>query len=136
MLFLAAMLRQPATLLLVLGLVLTRLVGLHVHSCTGVELASHQHETPHLADGGFFFGEFHANDHQDNQESNLSAVQTASKFTVSEPDLVAPPPVDRLTVAQTSGWLTVQSARGPPATHPRSPEHFTPPLRGPPHSLA
>lgn len=130
------MLRQPATLLLILGLVLTRLVGLHVHSCGGAELKIHQHEAPHLADGGFFFGEFHAYDHQDNQESDLSATLTASKFTVSDADPIGPPPVDRLTIAQTSGWLTVQSSRGPPVAHPRSPEHFAPPLRGPPHSLA
>lgn len=131
------MLRLPSIWLLCLGLVLTRLLGLHVHACSGIEGTPHQHEPAHFADGGFLFGEDHAQDHGDNLELDLAAAvpRTANPLDVSDdPALPAP---DRSLLAAVTGWMTVRTLRGPPAAHRNRPAHFAPPLRGPPlHSHA
>jgi len=130
--------RQTAIWMLCLGLALTRLLGLHAHACAGLEGAGHEHEAPHYADAGFLFGEFHAGDHPDNLELELSAAVSPAKFqfdlTGDDPAL---PVVDELNLVASSGWLTVRAPRGPPENHETRPSRFAPPLRGPPsHSLA
>jgi hypothetical protein len=116
-----------------LGLILTRLLGLHAHACAGLEGAGHEHETPHFADVGFLFGEFHADDHPDNLELELSAAVSAAKFQIElSGDDPALPVADELNLAASSGWLTVGAPRGPPEVHETRSARFAPPLRGPP----
>lgn len=130
--------RQTAIWMLCLGLVLTRLLGLHAHACAGLESAGHDHEAPHYADAGFLFGEFHAGDHPDTLELELSAALSGAKFQFDlAADDPALPVADDLRLVASSGWLTVRAPRGPPGAHETRPAHFAPPLRGPPsNSLA
>ncbi len=132
------MIRLPAIWLLCFGLVLTRLLGLHVHACAGLEGAGHEHEAPHYADAGFLFGEIHAADHSDNLELELSAALSPAKFQLDlNADEPALPAADIADHVASSGWLTVRVPRGPPDAHETRPPHFAPPLRGPPsNSLA
>jgi hypothetical protein len=130
--------RLTAIWFLCLGLGLTRLLGLHAHACAGLEGAGHEHEAPHYADAGFLFGEFHAGDHPDNLELELSSALPSAKFqfdlSLDDPAL---PESRQLNPVASSGWLTVRAPRGPPEAHEARPDHFAPPLRGPPsHSLA
>lgn len=120
--------------LICLSLVFTRLVGLHLHACAGVE-AGVQHAGTHLADSGFLLGDHHSEDDGDDREVE-SVVLLASKIQVALPDLAAPlhvapsldPLVERL--------LAVIAPRGPPLAGPTSTHYFSPPARGPPVSLA
>lgn len=132
------MTRLPAIWLLCFGLVLTRLLGLHAHACAGLEAAGHEHEAPHYADAGFLFGEFHAGDHADHLELELSAALSPAKLTIAlSSDEPALPTTAELHPVAASGWLSVRIPRGPPDAHETRPAHFAPPLRGPPtHSLA
>jgi hypothetical protein len=127
------MIRLPAIWLLCLGLVLTRLLGLHAHACAGLEGAAHEHEAPHYADAGFLFGEFHVDDHPDNLELELSAALSPAKFQFDlSADEHALPAADISDPAASLRWLTVRAPRGPPDAHETRPAHFAPPLRGPP----
>lgn len=136
---LMAMLRLPSIWLLCFGLVLSRLLGMHVHACAGIEGTPHQHQPTHYADNGFFFGEVHAYDHSDNLELDLAAAVASSQIPLpldssDDPTL---PASDRSLVPAATGWMTVRVPRGPPAAHASRPTHFAPPLRGPPsNSLA
>ena len=132
------MFRASAISMLVLGLVLTRLLGLHLHACAGIEDLGHVHEKPHYADIGLVFGEAHSDDHPDNLEVDLSATALPAKVFVSSlDDLVVFQPAELSVPTPVSGWLTVRVPRGPPVLHPSRPDFFTPALRGPPlHSLA
>lgn len=98
------------------------------------------HEPTHYADSGFLFDDFHAGDHADTLELELSAaVPSHALHFALDPDHgdAALPASDAPTTLASSGWLTVRVPRGPPATHPTRPAEFSPPLRGPPaHSLA
>ena len=125
------MLRVSSIWLLCFGLVLTRLLGLHVHACSGIEGTPHQHEPTHYADSGLLFGESHAHDAGDNLELELAAAVPSSAqipFAAVSDDSVLPAP-DAVHVPARSGWMTV---RGPPAAHATRPANFAPPLRGPP----
>jgi len=124
--------RTPFFWMLCLSLVLTRLLGVHVHSCAGIEGKPHHHEPTHYADSGLVFGENHSADHGDNLESDLAGAIAPAKGTIDFHDDAALPAWDRLTVAGAAGWLTVRAARGPPTTVTRRPTYFAPPLRGPP----
>lgn len=119
--------------LLCFGLVLTQLLGLHAHACAGLEVADHEHEAPHYADAGFLFGEFHAGDHPDNLELELSASPPTAKFLLDlSADEPALRPADIAGGVAASGWRTVGVPRGPPDQHASRPFRFVPPLRGPP----
>ena len=117
-----------------LSLVFTRLVGLHLHACAGVE-AGVQHAGTHYADNGFLFGDHHSEDDGDDREVELVAVMPA-KIEGDGVDLTAlmPTPLG-ITVASTR-LLTLVSPHGPPAAWPAYPPHFTPPPQGPPTSRA
>jgi len=128
---------RPSLWLLCFCLVLTRLLGLHVHACAGIEGTPHQHEPAHYADSGLLFGEFHAGDHADNLELNLVAAIPAIKLTLDGSDGLVLPTMDRTFVPAIAGWMTIRVPRGPPAGPETRPAYFVPPLRGPPsHSLA
>lgn len=127
------MFRASTISMLVLGLVLTRLLGLHLHACAGIEELGHAHEKPHYADIGLVFGEAHADDHPDNVEVDLSATALPVKaFTSSQDDAPVLPVAEFAGATPVSGWLTLRAARAPPALHPARPDFFTPALRGPP----
>ncbi len=117
-----------------LSLVLTRLVGLHLHACDGIE-AGAKHAGTHLADNGFLFGEHHSEDDGDDREVEVAAV-VASKILVHLPDLAAPRPAALTLDPLAERLLTVVSARGPPLSRDTLRSHLTPPLRGPPSSVA
>lgn len=127
--------RTPAVWMLVVGLVLTRLLGVHIHTCAGLEGTTHPHEAPHFADSGLIFGESHDADHADDREVDLALATIASKvqLTADDPALVAP---TNLALSGSIGWLTARTVRGPPLATVTRPDYFSPPLRGPPsHSL-
>lgn len=126
------MLRLPSIWLLCFGLVLTRLLGVHVHACSGIEGTPHQHEPTHYADSGFLFGEFHAQDHGDNLELDLTAAVPIVQIPFDVSDDPALPASDRSPAPAATGWMTVRTPRGPPAAHDTRPANFAPPLRGPP----
>lgn len=130
--------RLSSIWLLCFGLVLTRLLGLHVHACSGIEGTPHQHEPTHYADSGFLFGESHAQDHGDNLELELAAAVPSAQIPFADvSDDAALPTHDHSPILATSGWMTVRTPRGPPAVHATRPADFAPPLRGPPsYSLA
>jgi hypothetical protein len=132
------MLRPSSIWLLCFGLVLTRLLGLHVHACSGIEGTPHQHEPTHYADSGFVFGESHAQDHGDNLELELATAIPGARIPFFEVgDDRALPSSVASSMPATSGWMTVRTPRGPPAPHATRPPDFAPPLRGPPsNSLA
>jgi hypothetical protein len=117
-----------------LSLVFTRLVGLHLHACAGVE-AGVEHAGTHYADNGFLFGDHHSEDDGDDREVQfVAALSSLTKIAVS--DLAAPLPAPPTVVATATVLLTVAAPRGPPLSIAAHPPHFTPPLRGPPASLA
>ena len=126
------MLRLPSIWLLCFGLVLTRLLGVHVHACSGIEGTPHQHEPTHYADSGFLFGEFHAQDHGDNLELDLTAAVPIVQIPFDVSDDPALPASDRSPAPAATGWMTVRTPRGPPAAPDTRPANFAPPLRGPP----
>lgn len=117
-----------------LSLVFTRLVGLHLHACAGVE-AGVQHAGTHYADNGFLFGDHHSEDDGDDREVELVAV-LGSMAKVTSPDLATPLPSSPTVAPAATLLLTVVAPRGPPPRIAAHPAYFTPPLRGPPISLA
>lgn len=117
-----------------LSLVFTRLLGLHLHACAGVE-AGVQHTGTHYADNGFLFGEHHSEDGSDDREVQFVAV-TSSKTAFDLPDLEASIPSLSPVPSTAERLLTTAAPRGPPLALPAHPPHFAPPLRGPPSSLA
>ena len=120
---------------IVLSLVLTRLTGLHLHACAGVESGA-GHATAHYADNGFFFGEHHAEDDSDDNEVDY-VTAVASKVQIDLDDFVTPIPTHPELVYTAKRLLSVAAPRGPPSTFSTHSPHFVPPLRGPPsHSLA
>lgn len=120
--------------IVVLSLVLTRLTGLHLHACAGVESGA-GHATAHYADNGFLFGEHHAEDDGDDSEVDLVTAM-ASKVQIDLGDFVTPIPTRPELVSNAARLLSVVAPRGPPSAFPRQPPHFTPPPQGPPISLA
>ncbi|MDO9453227.1 MAG: hypothetical protein EPN60_09925 [Nevskiaceae bacterium] len=121
--------------IVVLSLVLTRLTGLHLHACAGVESGA-GHATAHYADNGFFFGEHHAEDDSDDNEVDY-VTAVASKVQIDLDDFVTPIPTHPELVYTAKRLLSVAAPRGPPSTFSTHSPHFVPPLRGPPsHSLA
>lgn len=121
--------------IVVLSLVLTRLTGLHLHACAGVESGA-GHATAHYADNGFFFGEHHAEDDSDDNEVDY-VTAVASKVQIDLDDFVTPIPTHPELVSTAKRLLSVAAPRGPPSTFSTHSPHFVPPLRGPPsHSLA
>lgn len=125
--------RKGVTFWLVcLSLVLTRLVGLHLHACAGVE-AGVSHAGTHYADNGFLFGDHHAEDDGDDREIDLVAL-TASKPAPDFADLIALIPAAPAVVSDAERLLTVVAPRGPPPPRSSRPPHFAPPLRGPPEN--
>jgi|GEM_PF-1706455 len=119
---------------IVLSLVLTRLTGLHLHACAGVE-AGVQHAGTHYADNGFLFGDHHSEDDGDDREVELVAVMPA-KIDGDSVDMTALLPTPLGVPEASTRLLTLVSPRGPPAAWPTHPPHFTPPQQGPPTSLA
>lgn len=117
------------------SLVLTRLVGLHLHVCEGVEVDARFNGTTHYADNGFLFGDHHAQDDGDDREIQPLAL-VASKVPVDLPDLVALLPGASGQASGTERRLPLQAPRGPPLTIGSQPPHFTPPPCGPPTTLA
>lgn len=128
---LVGMSRKPYLWLVCISLVLTRLLGVHVHSCAGLEGTPHQHESAHYADNGLLFGEHHVGDHADNHESELTALVSSAKAKLAFGDGSALPAPDRLVVAAARGSM-VGAARGPPVLDADRPRYRQPPLRGPP----
>lgn len=117
-----------------LSLVFTRLVGLHLHACAGVE-AGAQHAGTHYADNGFLFGDHHSEDDSDDREVQWVAVLGATA-KISFADQAAPLPA-KLTVAPAVLQASAEAIpRGPPLRLSAQPPYFTPPLRGPPISFA
>lgn len=121
--------RLIATGLFCLGLVVTRLLGVHLHVCAGLEHVAEAHEQPHYADAGLLFGESHDSDHADDREVELAAAVASVHLDF---DAVVLPGPDRLTLSAVTGWLSSIVPQGPPAAEPSRPLYFTPPLRGPP----
>lgn len=124
--------RLPSIWLLCLGLLLTRLLGVHVHACSGLEDAAHEHEAPHYADSGLLFGEFHHDDHGDKLELDLTGAVGAvpPPLTLAvDPALPAP---DWPQLAVVSRWQRIVQPRGPPVAIAPRPKYLAPPLRGPP----
>jgi len=120
---------------IVLSLVLTRLTGLHLHACAGVESGA-GHATAHYADNGFFFGEHHAEDDSDDNEIDF-VTAVASKVQIDLADFVAPIAAHSDAAPTAHRLLSVFAPRGPPRALSSHSPHFAPPLRGPPsHSLA
>lgn len=117
-----------------LSLLFTRLVGLHLHACAGVEAAG-QHAGTHYADNGFLFGDQHGEDDSDDREVQWVAV-LGSLAKVVFADQAAPLPA-RPTVAPAVPPSIIEAIpRGPPLHRAVRPSHFAPPLRGPPTSFA
>jgi len=117
-----------------LSLVFTRLVGLHLHACAGVE-AGVSHAGTHYADNGFLFGDHHSEDDGDDREVELVAVMPA-KIEGDGVDLTVLLPTPLVITVASTRLLALVSPRGPPAVWPAHPPHFTPPPQGPPTSLA
>ena len=119
----------------VLSLVFTRLMGLHLHACAGLESGT-PHAGSHYADNGFLFGDHHVEDDGDDTEVEVVTLATPS-FHFDLDDLTTAVPPSPLLVPTATRLLTVIAPRGPPSSQPSRPPHFAPPLRGPPsHSLA
>ena len=117
-----------------LSLVFTRLAGLHLHACAGVE-ATGQPAGTHYADNGFLFGDHHSEDDSDDREVQWLAVP-GSMAKVAFADQAAPLPA-RLVVASAAPHSIIEAIpRGPPPHVLAHPPHFAPPLRGPPISFA
>ena len=112
-----------------LSLVLTRLVGLHLHACACIEKGVKGTEI-HLADNGLIFGEDHIDDDGHDREMD-PAVAMAGKIFTAIDDVAFPLPSAPLMIVS-SAPVPALGARGPPAALPSRPQHFTPPLRGPP----
>jgi hypothetical protein len=123
--------RLTATWIFCIGLVLTRVLGVHLHVCAGTEQQPAAHEQPHYADAGLLFGESHDSDHADDRELEL-AVMAANSVSDVDFDVVALPGPDRLTLSTATGWLTSLLPQGPPTSAAPRPSNFTPPSRGPP----
>lgn len=129
------MLTRPALWLLCLSLAVTRLLGLHLHACAGLEpvppLAG-LHAPSHLADAGLLFGEDHADDHADGVEIGQSAALSGNLAQLGAELLL--PGVAWVSLPLTrAGWLSVRAPRGPPpVSFYRLPLSLPPPLRGPP----
>lgn len=121
--------RPIAIWMFCLSLVLTKLLGVHLHICAGLEQQAGAHEQPHYADAGLLFGEAHDGDHGDDREVELAVVIANAH---GDADPIALPGPDRPSLSATSGWLSTLLPQGPPAALPARPSHFTPPLRGPP----
>jgi hypothetical protein len=123
--------RAPAVWMLVVGLVLTRLLGVHIHTCAGLEGTTHPHEAPHFADSGLIFGESHDADHADDREVDLALATLTAKVQLlsDEPGIVA---AADLSLSGSVGWLTARTVRGPPVVVATRPDFLSPPLRGPP----
>ena len=117
-----------------LSLVFTRLVGLHLHACAGVEVGV-SHAGTHYADNGFLFGDHHSEDDSDDREVELVAVVPA-KVEGDGFDFEWSFPVRMVVAVSATRLLTLASLRGPPDVWPAHPPHFTPPPQGPPASLA
>lgn len=128
------MTRKPFFWLVCFSLVLTRLLGVHVHSCAGFEGKPHDHEPVHFADAGLLFGEHHADDHADNHESELTALVSIAKAEFGLDDGAALPASDHLAIVAATR-MVIRAPRGPPAPAIGPPAYLQPPLRGPPAYL-
>lgn len=114
--------------MLVVGLVLTRLLGLHVHACADPGLG-HSHSAPHYA--GLLFGEAHPGDDPDDREISLPDGLLA-KLASSHGDALGLPTSEN-PVPDTRRRACRQSApRGPPLAFTADVHALRPPLRGPP----
>lgn len=113
------------------SLIAARIMGLHLHVCDGLEKGV-AHAGSHLADNGFLFGDYHAQDDGDDQDVDVVAAIAQAQFQLDFSDLVAPIPAIPALPATAQQLLTVIAPRGPPSAQPAVPPHFAPPLRGPP----
>lgn len=113
------------------SLIAARIMGLHLHVCDGIESGA-AHAGSHLADNGFLFGEYHAQDDGDDQEVDVVAVVAQAQFQLDLGDLITPIPVSPALASITAQLSTSMAPRGPPSALPAQPPHFAPPLRGPP----
>jgi len=118
-----------------ISLIAARVVGLHLHVCDGVE-SGVAHAGSHLADNGFLFGEYHAQDDGDDQELDVVTAIAQAQFQLDLGDLPAQIPAAPVLVAAARQLLSILAPRGPPSALLTHPPHFAPPLRGPPASLA
>jgi hypothetical protein len=125
-----AMPRLPLTVLLCLSLLAMRVSGVHLHACFGME-APGSHPSVHLADGGMFFGEHHAEDDGDDLELDLPDQRSAK--------IDYPPSLDVAPRSQGEGLVVVAErvlelpwARGPPPPQSASYYKLTPPAQAPP----
>ena len=116
-----------------LSLIAARLVGLHLHVCDGVE-SGVAHAGSHLADNGFLFGEYHAQDDGDDEEVDVVTAIAQAQFQLDLGDLSAAIPASPMLVPTATQLLSVIAPRGPPSSRPFHPPHFAPPLRGPPQN--
>lgn len=121
--------------LICLSLVCTRLAGLHLHACAGAE-AGAEHAGTHYADNGLLFGDHHSEDDGDDRELELLAIVASKPASDFGGELLAPAPDAPVLPVAAARLLTLVAARGPPAALPTQPDHYTPPARGPPRSLA
>lgn len=120
--------------LICISLVFTRLLGLHLHACAGLETGVN-HTGTHYADNGFMFGDHHSEDDTDVRELELAAA-VVSTISIDPADLIAPLPVQTHQLSSAEQLKTLVAPRGPPAAWSGHPPYFTPPTHGPPNSLA
>lgn len=125
-----AMPRLPLTILLCLSVLMMRVSGVHLHACFGLE-ATGAHPSVHLADGGLFFGEHHAEDDADDLELDLPDTRSAK--------VDYPPSLNLPSYWHVAGLLApamrvveIPWARGPPPLQPASHFELTPPAQAPP----
>lgn len=127
--------RLTTTWILCLGLAVTRLLGLHIHVCAGLEFTTHAHEAPHYADVGLLFDTPHDADHADDRELDPTGVTSTARVMVGDADQTALPPNPEWVMAASDGAIVLPGSRAPPAQQPPHPDYFTPPKRGPPTTL-
>ena len=125
-----AMSRLPLTVLLCLSVLMMRVSGVHLHACFGLE-APGSHPSMHLADGGLFFGEHHAEDDGDDLELDLPDTRSAKIDYPPSLDL-APRWLFAGLAVPAVRVLEIPWARGPPPLHPASHFELTPPAQAPP----
>lgn len=116
--------------LICLTLIATRVMGLHLHACAGLE-PGRDHAQSHFADNGLLFGEHHSQDDGDDVELKIAAA-LAAKLSAKLVDAGIALPVAFLMLEAPRTVLAVRSARAPPVAHARRAYRFSPPLRGPP----
>lgn len=98
--------------LICLTLIATRVMGLHLHACAGLE-PGRDHVQSHFADNGLLFGEHHSEDDGDDVELKVAAALAAKlSAKLVDPGTALPAVFLFLEVPRT--LLAVLSPRAPP----------------------